>query len=85
MQLEKKLITPYESYVILSFVGLLFILIVVLKLVLRDNQFLSNSELSIYAQPDLNQRKHNAIKKQRKHTILTSKLHKPFNDIPTLS
>ncbi|CAF2336792.1 unnamed protein product [Rotaria sp. Silwood2] len=83
MRTGKELIIPYVSYITLGIVALIIILMVLFKIAARDNRFLSNSELYIYSQPDLNQRKHNANKKQRKNTFLASKSAKLTNTTPS--
>ncbi|CAF3638323.1 unnamed protein product [Rotaria socialis] len=82
MRPENGLIVPYISYITLGMVTFIIILMVVFKVVARDNQFLSNSQLYIYSQPDLNQRIHNANKKHHKNNFLSSKSNKPLNSVP---
>lgn len=85
MPTEKELIIPYVSYITLGIVALVIVLMVLFKLAARDNRFLSNSELYIYSQPDRNQRKHNANKKQRKNTFLARISTRPTHSTPASS
>jgi len=73
MLTDQVIIIPYVSYITLGCVALIISLMVLFKLATRDNRFLSNSELYIYSRPDLNQRKNNVNKQQRKNTFLSPK------------
>jgi len=73
MRTNREVITPYISYITLGTVALIISLMILFKLAARDNRFLSNSELYIYSRPDLNQRKNNVNKQQRKNTFLSPK------------
>lgn len=70
MATKEQVIVPYISYITLGCVGLVISLMILFKIAARDNRFLSNSELYIYSRPDLQQRKNNLVKKQRKNTFL---------------
>ncbi|CAF1224712.1 unnamed protein product [Rotaria magnacalcarata] len=81
MRPENDLIVPYISYITLGMVTFIIILMVAFKVAARDSQFLSNSQLYIYSQPDLNQRIHNANKKHHKNNFLSLKSNKPLNNV----
>jgi hypothetical protein len=69
----QEIIIPYISYITLGSVVLIISLMVLFKIAARDNRLSSNSELYIYSRPDVNQRKNNVNKKQRKETFLAPK------------
>lgn len=71
MKTAQEVIVPYISYITLGCVVLVISLMILFKIAARDNRFLSNSELYIYSRPDLQQRKNNLVKKQRKNTFLS--------------
>jgi len=73
MLTDQVIIIPYISYITLGSVALIISLMVLFKFAARDNRFLSNSELYIYSRPDVNQRKNNVNKKQRKDTFVIPK------------
>lgn len=73
MNTYQEVMTPYISYITLGSVSLIISLMILFKLAARDNKFLSDSDLYIYSRPDVNQRKNNVNKIQRKNTFLTPK------------
>ncbi len=83
MRINQEVIIPYASYITLGSVALIISLMILFKIAARDNRYLSNSELYIYSRPDLNQRKNNANKKQRKNTFLAPKSTTATDSIPT--
>jgi hypothetical protein len=72
MLTNQDIITPYISYITLGIVLLIISLMILFKFAARDNRLTSNSDLYIYSRPDINQRKNNANKKQRKDTFLST-------------
>jgi hypothetical protein len=85
MVTDQVIIIPYISYITLGSVAFIIILMVLFKLAARDHRFLSNSELYIYSRPDVNQRKNNVNKNQRKNTFLAPKSITVADSIPTLN
>jgi hypothetical protein len=84
MSSAQEVIVPYVSYITLGSVALVIILMILFKIAARDNRFLSNSELYIYSRPELNQRKNNANKKQRKDSFLAPKSATMADSIPSM-
>ena len=83
MYTSEQVIIPYISYITLGCVALMISLMILFKIAARGNRFPSNSELYIYSRPDLQQRKHNPAKKQRKNTFLSPVSSATNENIPT--
>jgi hypothetical protein len=64
MHLKSRTIVPYESYLILGVVVVSIVLLLIIRLASRDNQFISDSTLYVYAQPDQHLRKNHMNKRQ---------------------